>query len=79
MYSTTIEEKLRTLAYNIAALRKQHHLSKAAMARLLQISVHTLTRLEQGDVPHTLGISILINTYEHFGVLPSVLLGQRLP
>lgn len=74
----TSNEELLTLAFNMTFLRRKHCLSKVAMAKLLRVSVRTLNRLEQGDVPHTLGVSILFNLYRHFGICPSAILEQRL-
>lgn len=62
------EDQLLTLCQNIRYLRKINGLSKTKMARILGISVRTLTKLEQGIFPPQLGCEVLWRTGSHFRV-----------
>ena len=63
------EEKQR-LCKNIMLLRKVHSLSKKEMARLLGISISALNRIEQGELPPRLSVSILFRIQTHFHISP---------
>ena len=63
------DEKQR-LCKNISYLRKTHDLSKKEMAQLLGISISALNRIEQGELPSRLSISILFRIQTHFRVSP---------
>lgn len=72
------QQQLKILAQNIAWLRKENRLSKKEMAALLEISVQSLTRLENGEVPPRLPVHVIFNIYNHFGILPKEQLTQYL-
>lgn len=55
---------------NIKFLRKKENLSKKDMAKLLQISVNSLNKIESGIMPERLGIGIVFRIQQVFGVLP---------
>lgn len=63
---------------NIKWLRAKHNLSKQKMAQMLHISVRTLNRIEQGEVPPRISVDPLYWIYDHFGILPSEILGRHL-
>ena len=69
--------ELETFAHNITWLRKHYGISKKRMSFLLGISVRSLNRIENGDVPLGLRVNIFFNVYKHFGILPNQQLGQR--
>ena len=72
------DNQLLNFAHNVTVLRREKGLSKTAMARLLHTSVRTINRLEGGEFPGGLGVEILFYVYEHFSILPHVLLEKRL-
>ncbi len=76
-YSKT-DEQLLNLTHNLAVLRQQHGLTKAAMARLLHTSVRTISKLENDEIPRGLAVSILYDVHIHFGIPPHKLLSDRL-
>ncbi len=61
-------KELRTFMKNVAWLRTHYGLSKKDMAKLLGVSVMTLTRIERGQFPSQLHISVMYNIQRHFGV-----------
>lgn len=66
------------LSHNVAYLRKQHGLSKKEMAALLGIGIYSLNKIERGELPQRLCVDILFHIHKHFGVRPSVVIGERL-
>lgn len=62
------KEQLLIFCKNIRALRKYYNLSKEKMARLLGISVTSLTKIENGKVPDRLSCNILVRIYNIFGI-----------
>ena len=65
---------------NICYLRETHHLSKRAMAKLLGISIKSLSLLEAGTIPPRMTINVLRRIFAVFHVTPhtmfSILLEQ---
>ena len=55
---------------NIKFLRKKENLSKKDMAKLLQISVNSLNKIESGIMPERFRIGIVFRIQQVFGVLP---------
>lgn len=73
----TEEKANREMQYffhNIRVLRKQHQLSKTKMAKILGISVSTLNKLENGEMPPRLNMSVFYRIHRHFGITPSEIL-----
>lgn len=78
MKPTTSKQELQIFSQNIVWLRKRYCLSKKAMARLLQISVRSLTRIEQGNFPPRVTVEIFFHVEDHFGIPPQVILTRQL-
>lgn len=53
---------------NITQLRKQHGLSKKAMAKILGIGVGSLTMIERGEMPKRLSGNAIYGAVHHFGI-----------
>ena len=64
------------LCHNLLWLRKKYGYSQKTMARLLEIGVASLRRLEKGEMPPRLAADILFAVQLHFRIAPSVLLSQ---
>lgn len=69
---------------NITWLRRHYGLTKKEMAGKLNISVWSLNKIENGELPPRLTIDVMFRTYQVFGIsmadLVSVHLGpQRIP
>ena len=69
---------IEIFCHNVAFLRKQHKLSRKAMAKRLEIGVWSLTRIEQGSLPPQLGAHIIFCVYKQFGIRPSQLFSSPL-
>lgn len=65
------EKEMRCFMRNVARLRAEHGLSKREMAKRLGIGVGTLNKLERGQLPARLSVSVIYSIYREFGVLPS--------
>ena len=61
------DSQLLNFAHNLTVLRQQHGLSKTALAKQLHTTVHTLTCLENQDVPRGMGVEVLFYAAERFG------------
>lgn len=72
------DAQLINLTHNLTFLRRQHGLTKTAMARLLHTSVRTITRLENNEIPHRLSASVLFYAHMHFLIPPHKLLSEYL-
>lgn len=64
---------LQNFCRNIRALRIEHGLSQKEMARLLDISLYSLRRIEDGSIPKNATVDILYNAHSAFGVTPNQL------
>lgn len=63
---------------NLIWLRKYHKLPKHKMAKMLNISIWTLRKLEHYILPSHLKIDILLDIYKQFGISPTTMLTHRL-
>ena len=72
------DEAYDILMENITWLRKTHGLSKTEMAKLLHISVKSLNRMEQREMPPRTSAKMLFRAQDAFGIHPAVLLSRRL-
>ncbi len=62
---------------NIKKLREQQGLSKKNMAERLGIGVRSLSLLESGILPPRLSCDVLWYIYDHFGILPQEMFGEK--
>ena len=70
------DPSIRILCRNIQRLRRRTGLSQKDMAALLQISIYSLRRLENGQLPPRLGINFLFSISRHFKMTPARLLSE---
>lgn len=78
MYGKASEDEFKIFAHNVAKLRQDHGISKKEMAGLLGIGIESLNKIESGEFPPRLKISVFFEIQKHFGVSPGNLLKQRL-
>lgn len=71
------KEDIANYLYNMKWLRKHHNLSKKAMAKILDISTSSLNKIENGIMPPRLGIKIIHNIYNSFGILSEEMFTRR--
>lgn len=53
---------------NLAALRKQHHLTQKQMAQTLGIGIHSWRMIERGIMPPRLSTEVVYNAADAFGI-----------
>ena len=70
--------ELSILCKNIKYLREKNNLTKAEMARVLQIGVNSLSKIEQGNFPPRISCEILFRLHSAFGIAPTDLLRTTL-
>ena len=72
------QKQIDNFCRNIRSLRQANHLTQKQMAKLLEISLYSLRRIESGTVPPKLDVDILFKIHETFGILPSRLFAPDL-
>ena len=65
--------EIQIFCENIKKLRKQNHLSKREMARILHISPKSLTQIENNTIPAKMSVSVLIHASTYFHLRPDEL------
>lgn len=73
-----MERELQNLLHNIVWIRHKNGITKKKMAKILGISMKSLNRIENGEMPSRLGASTVINIYRTFGIKPKTLFEQRM-
>lgn len=63
---------------NVKFLRQRASLSQKEMARIMKVSVKTLSRIEHGELPLRLGVEVAMRLCSRFCVSADQLLFQRL-
>ncbi len=66
----TMEYEIQHFSNLVKQLRRDHGLTKKDMAHLLEISLYHYNKIERGELPPRMGVSVLFAIYDHFGVLP---------
>ena len=61
-------DELGNLCKNIYFLRKKNGLTQREMARLLNISVYSLSRIERGIVPENFSCEVLFYLAKNFSI-----------
>ena len=68
-----MHDEKKIFGCNIAYLRKKHHLSKKALAKLLGIGVKGLSSLESGTVPPRMSTDVVFQLSDIFHIPPQAL------
>ena len=53
---------------NIRYLREREGLSKTRMAKIMGVTTATLTKIEEGTLPHRVGVKVLLRLSDQFGI-----------
>ncbi len=53
---------------NIKKLRVSHNLTKTEMAKILKISMHTLNKIESGELPKRLTVKVIYAIVDEFDI-----------
>ncbi|MBQ7010141.1 MAG: helix-turn-helix transcriptional regulator [Clostridia bacterium] len=68
-----MENEIKTFCNNVKKLREIHKISKQQMAKILGISVRTLTSIENGIIPPRASVDIIFNLCSYFPITPNEL------
>lgn len=63
-------DELKIFVHNVVWLRKHSGFSKRVMADIIGVSIKTLNKIENGEVPPNLNVRILFNIQEFFDISP---------
>ena len=55
---------------NIKKLRENNNLSKIEMAKIMGLSVMSLRKIENGELPPRIGVNTLFNLCKNFNIKP---------
>ncbi|MBQ7120767.1 MAG: helix-turn-helix transcriptional regulator [Clostridia bacterium] len=72
------EKSVEILLYNIAWLREHNKLSKKKMAKILDISVKSLNKIENGVLPPKISVKIIFNICDFFEIKPKKLFEEKI-
>lgn len=78
MLNEEIQKEYLIFCHNIKWMRVHRKLSKKKMAKMLEIGVGTLTKIENGMLPPRLTVEIFFNFQHCFGIHPVDQLSRRL-
>ena len=76
MTNFNIKKDLETLAKNIKQLRKNNHISKEKMSKILNIDMETMNKIEENIIPKELTSEIFYYIYDYFNIKPSELFSE---
>jgi len=78
MCTTTNDEAMKYLSYNILYLRKRNKITKKEMAKILGIGITTLNKIEKGILPPKLSVEILFKIQDCFGIPLSLQISEKI-
>lgn len=68
--------EIESFCKNMRNLREANNLSKKEMAHKLNVSVATISKIENGTIPPRLSYIIIVDIYNEFGIIPSQMLNE---
>ena len=68
--------EIESFCKNMRNLREANNLSKKEMAHKLNVSVATISNIENGTIPPRLSYIIIVDIYNEFGIIPSQMLNE---
>lgn len=71
------DRELKNFCRNVAFLRKEHGLTQAQMATIMNVGVGTVRSLERGIVPPRLNAYVLYRLHDHFHISVDSLFSSR--
>ena len=66
----TVQEEMTVFCNNVKRLREGQGLTRKEMAARLGVGVGTLTRLETGEIPPRLSVSVVCRISREFNIHP---------
>ena len=76
--SIKTEEEIRNFIDNVILIRKKSGLSKADMARILNIKLDSVDKIEAGELSDDVSVEVIFRIYNYFGISPRILFGKSL-
>lgn len=76
---TEMRNEIEAFCGNVRRLRAENGLSKEEMAEVMDVDNKTLNELEEGRLPHTLGVEVLVHLSQHFSLTVDQLFGLESP
>ena len=73
----SVEKAIDNLIHNTMWLMESRGLSKKEMAKMMGISISSLSKIEKGEFPMRLGSRILCKMHESFSVTSDELMCRR--
>ena len=62
---------------NMVELRREYGLTKVRMAKVLGIGIGSWNKIERGELPERLSVTVVLNASKYFNVKPGVLMKKR--
>ena len=78
MKKEAVENYQSLFIENVKWLRYKHSLSEKEMSKILGVSVLTLRRIENGEFPERLSITVIFRIQKYFKVEAKRVVGERL-
>lgn len=69
----TVQEEMTVFCNNVKRLREGQGLTRKEMAARIGVGVETLTRLETGEIPPRLSVSVVCKISREFNIHPGEL------
>lgn len=76
---TNYYKTVKILSHNIAWLRTHYEFSKERMAQILDISIESLNKIENGEIDDDLTVETFLNAANFFCIETKDLFGKYLP
>lgn len=73
MSTLEMHNSFAILLHNIVWLRKHYGISKTRMAKMLGVGLWSINKIEQGEIPPRLDVSIIFAISRQFSIPPAEL------
>ena len=67
------EHSFNIFLENVKRLRDQYALSKKKMAGIMDVSIYTINKIERGELPPKMSVTVVFNLEKYFGIAASEL------
>lgn len=72
------DNEIRNFIDNVILIRRMSGLSKEDMARILNIKLDSLDKIERGELSDDVSVEVVFKIYNYFGISPKILFGKSL-
>ena len=63
-----MNDEIVIFCYNVSLLRRYFHLTQKEMAKILEISVYSLRKIERGVITEKITLDVVYLLYKRFGL-----------